>query len=178
MAEGNANRSGTFAVFGVAILANLILSIFLLDQVGRTRQQIADLEGTLANKQDVAMLRPIRVDQILKERCETCHTDRRFAALGEMTQAQVLETIQRMQSHPGSDIPADEIQEIRAALLIFRCTSCHNEAVLSQIALMPPDERIRFLRKKVAMPGSGFRTDQVTELINAFDTLTGRGRRN
>lgn len=40
------------------MLINLILSIFLLDPVGRTRQQISDLENELASKQDVAMLRP------------------------------------------------------------------------------------------------------------------------
>jgi hypothetical protein len=41
---------------------------------------------------------------------------------------------------------------------------------------MPPDERVRFLREKVAMPDSGFRTDQVDELLGAFDTLVGRSR--
>jgi hypothetical protein len=49
--------------------------------------------------------------------------------------------------------------------------------VLSQIALMPRDERVRFLRTKVAMPHSGFRTDQVGELMEAFDTLAGPPRR-
>ena len=52
---------------------------------------------------------------------------------------------------------------MEAALLVFRCTSCHGEAVLSQLVLMPPDERVRFLRTKVAMPSSGFRADQVTK---------------
>lgn len=171
--DGNPGM-GTLAVFGAAVLINLVLSIFLLDQVGRTREQIRDLEGRIASKQDVAMLRPIRVTELLDERCERCHTDRRFAKLGQMTQSEVLSTIQRMRSHPGANIPPDEVHEIQAALLVFRCTSCHGEAVLSQLTLMPPDERIRFLRKKVAMPGTGFRTDQVGELIEAFETLADR----
>jgi hypothetical protein len=68
------------------------------------------------------------------------------------------------------------VHEIRAALLIFRCTTCHDEAVLSRLALMTSDERVRFLRTKVAMPGTGFRTDQVGELIEAFETLVRRPR--
>ena len=174
MDEGGNTRTGTLAVFGVAVLVNLVLSVFLLDQVARTRQQIADLANELASKQDVAMLRPIRIEEILERRCERCHTDRRFATLAEMTQPQVLETIQRMRSHPGADIPADEVREIEAALLVFRCTTCHGEAVLSRLVLMPPDERVRFLRTKAAMPSSGFRPDQVGELIDAFEVLAGR----
>jgi len=58
-------------------------------------------------------------------------------------------------------------------LLVFRCTACHGEGVLSQIVLMPPDERIRFLRNKVTIFESGFRLDQVGELNEAFDVLFG-----
>jgi len=175
MAQDRDTRMGTLAVFGVAVLVNLVLSVFLLDQVGRTRDEVAALSEVLASKQDVAMLRPIRVEEILDQRCERCHTNRRFAKLTDMTRPQVLETIQRMRSHPGANIPAEEVQEIEAALLLFRCTACHGEGVLSQLVLMPPDERVRFLRSKVAMPSSGFRPDQVGELIEAFDVLAGRG---
>ena len=173
--DGNA-RTGTLAIFGIAVLVNLILSVFLLDQVRRTREQVAELSDELASKQDVAMLQPIRIDEILEQRCVRCHTDRRFAKLTDMTRPQILETIQRMREHPGSNIPADEVREIEAALLVFRCTACHGEGVLSEILLMPPDERVHFLRTKVLMPDSGFRTDQVGELMEAFDTLAGRPR--
>ena len=176
MAEGGNARMGTLAVFGVAVLANLLLTILLLDQMGRTRDQIADLTTELASKQDIAMLRPIRVEEILDQRCERCHTNRRFAKLTDMTRPQVMDTIQRMRSHPGANIPADEVREIEAALLVFRCTACHGEAVLSKLVLMPPSERVRFLRSKVAMPGSGFRPDQVGQLIKAFEVLVGQER--
>jgi hypothetical protein len=176
MAEGRNARTGTLAVFGVAVLANLILSIFLLDQVRRTRQQVADLSSELASKQDVAMLHPIRVNEILERRCTRCHTDQRFARLTGMARPQILETIQRMREHPGANIPASDVREIEAALLIFRCTACHGEGVLSQIVLMPPDDRVRFLRTKVRMPDAGFRTDQVGELMRAFDTLADESR--
>jgi hypothetical protein len=176
MAAGGNARTGTLAVFGVAVLVNLVLSVFLLDQVRRTRAQIAGLSNELASKQDVAMLQPIRINELLDDHCERCHTGRRFANVKNMSQSQVLATIRRMQSHPGANIPEDEVREIQAALLVFRCTACHGEGVLSQVLLMPPKERIRFLRTKVLMPNSVFRTDQVGELMEAFDILASRPR--
>ena len=168
---GRGMRSGTLAVFGIAILVNLLLAVILLARVEDTRKQVEGLTATLASKQDVAMLRPIRIADLLEQRCEGCHTDRRFAALSGKSEREVLETIARMAAHPGADIPASEFREIESALLLFRCNACHSEAVLSQLVLMPPDERVRFLRTKVAMPGSGFRPDQVGQLIEAFEVL-------
>ena len=176
MAKGSNAHIGTLAIFGVAVLINLILSIFLLDQVRRTRQQVTDLARELASKQDVAMLRPVLVSEILEQRCTHCHTDQRFANLTGMTRPEILETIQRMRGHPGSNIPSNEIRKIESALLVFRCMACHDEGVLSLIVLMPPEKRVRFLRTKVRMPDSGFRTDQVGELLRAFETLTDRPR--
>ena len=176
MAKGSNARMGTLAVFGVAVLVNLILSIFLLDQVRRARQEVTDLARVLASKQDVAMLRPLRVNEILERRCTRCHTDQRFAKLTGLARPEILETIQRMREHPGSNIPSSEVRDIEAALLVFRCMACHGEGVLSQIVLMPPEERVRFLRTKVRMPDSGFRTDQVGELLRAFETLADQPR--
>ena len=165
---------GSAAIFGIAVLLNLILTVLLLDQVTRTRGEIDGLKRELASKQDVAMLRPIRVTEILEERCESCHTERRFAATWAMDPNEVLTVIERMRSHPGGDaIPGEEVLRIEAALILFRCTSCHEEAVLSRLVLMPREERVRFIRKKVAMPGSGFRSDQVGDVIQAVEGLSG-----
>ena len=176
MAEGSKSGTGSLIVFGVAVLVNLVLSFFLLDQVARTRQDVADLSAKLASKQDVAMLQPIRVGEILED-CQRCHTKRRFSKLKNMTQSQVLSTIQRMRSHPGADIAEGEVSRIEAALLLFRCTACHGDEVLSLLGLMPPDERLHFLRAKVAMPNSGFRPDQVGQLMEAFDILARQSAR-
>ena len=100
------------------------------------------------------MLRPIDIDGILEQRCVRCHTDRRFAKLNDMTQPQIMETIQRMRSHSGANIPADEVREIEAALLAFRCTSCHGEGVLNQLFLMPP-------RRARSLPASQSRDAQL-----------------
>ena len=154
------------------MIVNLILTILAVDQITRARDEIDALKEELASKQDVAMLRPIRVAEILEKRCEKCHTDRRFAASWNMDRTQMLATIQRMRSHPGGEaIPGEEVPRIEAALILFRCTSCHEDAVLSRLVLMPSEERNRFLRKKVAMPRSGFRADQAGDVIKAFELL-------
>ncbi|MBW2415502.1 MAG: hypothetical protein JRG76_13425 [Deltaproteobacteria bacterium] len=157
---------------GVAVLVNLILTILLIQQVTSVRAEVDDLTDTLATKQDVAMLRPLRVREILDRQCTTCHTDRRFAKALAMDMRGIDETVLRMQKHPGAVIPAERLPKIEAALLVFRCTACHGDGVLSQIVLMPREERVRFLRAKVRMPNSGFRTDQVRELLRAFEILT------
>lgn len=169
--EPSDGRSTSLVIFGVAILVNLVLSIVLVAQVVTTREEIAALSDDLATKQDVAMLKPIRASRILEQRCEQCHTSRRFSRLNDMTPSERLMTIQRMRAHPGADIPASELKLIDASLLVFRCTSCHGDAVMSQISLMPDAERLRFLRRKVTMEGSPFRVDQVGELDRAFEVL-------
>jgi hypothetical protein len=174
MAKERGRGMGSAAIFGIAVLLNLILTVLLLDQVSRTRKEVDGLKSELASKQDIAMLRPIRVSEILEERCENCHTKRRFAATWGRDPNEVLAIIQRMRSHPGGEaIPGEEVPRINAALILFRCTSCHEEAVLSRLVLMPREERVRFIRKKVAMPGSGFRSDQVGDVIQAFELLAG-----
>ncbi len=90
-----------------------------------------------------------------------------------MGMRQINDTVLRMQTHPGAGIAADEQARMAAALLVFRCTACHGDAVLSQIVLMPREDRVRFLRAKVRMPGSGFRVDQVGDLLQAFEILAG-----
>ena len=82
MARGSRGIAGPTLV-GVAVLLNLILTVLLVGQVIDVRSEVDDLTNKLATKQDVAMLRPIRVHEILSENCTTCHADRRFAkALG------------------------------------------------------------------------------------------------
>jgi hypothetical protein len=169
--ESSGSGSITLAVFGVAILVNLVISIVLVAQLMSARKEIAALSDHLATRQDVAMLKPIRASEILEKRCEQCHTSRRFSRLKDMTPSERLTTIQRMRSHPGADIPGSELQLIEASLLVFRCTACHGDAVISQVGLMPHADRLRFLRQKVAMENSPFRVDQVRDLDQAFDVL-------
>jgi mono/diheme cytochrome c family protein len=163
---------GWRALIGIAVVINLILTVFLLQQVREARTDVDGLAARLASKQDVAMLRPLRVQEILDKHCTRCHTERRFASLFD-GRSDIGETVHRMQRHPGAAIPAEEVPRIEAALLVVRCAACHGDGTLSQVALMPPDERMRFLRTKVRMPGSGFRLDRVGELYAAFGVLAG-----
>lgn len=164
---------GTLAIFGVAILLNLLLTVMVLDQVDRTRDEVGALSTQLVTKQDLAMFRPLRVREILETRCTRCHTARRFAETMAMEPSEIHVTVARMSAHSGGEIEAGEWPQIEAALLLNRCTACHNESVISRILLKPYDERLRFLRQKVRMPNSGFRTDQVSDIADAIRILNG-----
>ena len=138
MANGEGTGVAARFIVGVAVLLNLILVVLLIQQVSSVRSEIAQLSDRLASKQDVAMLRPIRVRQILNERCSSCHTERRFAATLEKGPGGSAALVKRMQAHLGADIPDDELAQIESALLVFRCTACHGEGVINRVILMPP----------------------------------------
>ena len=53
MADESGRRMGSAAIFGVAVLLNLLLTVLLLDQVTRTRGELDGLRDELASKQDV-----------------------------------------------------------------------------------------------------------------------------
>jgi len=162
---------GIRVLIGTAVLVNLILTVLLIQQVREARSEFAEVRGELATRRDVAMLHPVRVRETLERRCTSCHTDRRFAKALELGPRELEATVLRMNSHLDGAIPAQELVEIQAAMLVWRCTSCHDDAVLSKIVLMPRAKRRIFLRGKLRMPGSGLSPDRLGELMDAFDVL-------
>ena len=169
----NGQSSWTLAIFGVAILVNLLLTVMVLDQVDRTRDEMRTLAEELATKHDVAMLRPLGINRILERRCTGCHTARRLAATTTMEEPALLSTVERMSEHTGASIPEGEYQQVAAALLVRRCTACHSETVVSRLLLYEEEDRLPFLRQKISAPGTGFRSDQVEELHRAIRRLAG-----
>jgi hypothetical protein len=176
MAGSNEQRSGTLAIFGIAILLNLLLAIMILDQLDRARDDIGALEEKLATKQDLAVLRPLGINRVLDKRCSGCHNERRFAATMTMEGRELVSTVARMSSHAKGAIPAGEFERIGAALFVRRCTTCHDESVVSRLLLYPEKDRIPYLREKIGSLKTGFRTDQVSELLRAIDLLASHGR--
>jgi hypothetical protein len=149
----------------LAVLANLILVIALITQVRELQQRLESLPPDLASKRDVAMLRPLRVREILVQNCVECHSTRR---LGTTL------TIERMQTHPGANIAPGDFERIAASLLVVRCARCHGEETLNLMVLKTEPERIATIRRMAALPGSGVRSDQVLAIAKAFDKLIDR----
>jgi hypothetical protein len=172
-------RSPRFPAFRVVImlvvLVNLILTIAIITQMRELQQRIASLPPELASKRDVAMLRPLRVRQILMQNCVECHSSRRLGTTISMEPAEIQRTIERMQNHPGADIPPSEFDRIAASLLVVRCARCHGEETLNLMVLKTQPERIATIRRMAALPGSGVRPDQVLAVAQAFDKLLDGG---
>ena len=125
----------------------------------------------LASKRDVAALRPLRVRQILTQNCVACHSTRRLGVTVSMEPAEIQRTVERMQNHPGADIPPGELARISASLLVARCARCHDEATINLMVLKTLPERLATIRRMAALPGSGLRPDQALAAAQAFDML-------
>jgi cytochrome c553 len=155
----------------LVLLVNLIVTVAILTQVRQVQQQVAVLPPDLANKRDVAMLRPLRIREIITRNCVECHSTRRLGVTVSMEPTEVQRTVERMQSHPGADIPPGEFERITASLLVARCARCHGEETLNLMVLKTQPERIATIRRMAALPGSGVRADQVLAIAQAFEKL-------
>lgn len=161
----------------VVLLVNLILTIALVTQVRNLQQRVAALPPDLASKSDVAMLRPLRIRQIITQNCVECHSTRRLGVTVSMEPSEVQRTVERMQNHPGANIPPSEFERITASLLVARCARCHGEETLNLMVLKTQPERLATIRRMVALPGSGVRADQALAIAQAFEKLINDGDR-
>jgi hypothetical protein len=156
----------------VAVLVNLILTIALITQVREIQQRVAALPPDLASRRDVAALRPLQIRQLVAQNCVECHTARRLGATVSMEPADIQRTIERMQSHPGANLPPGEVDRIAASVMVLRCARCHGEETLNLMVLKSQPERLATIRRMSALPGSGVRPDQVSAIAQAFEKLT------
>ena len=163
--------SGFRIVLALVVLVNLILTVALITQVREIQRRVASLPTDLATRRDVAALRPLQVRQIIQKNCVECHSARRLGVTVSMEATEIRSTVERMQTHPGANIPERELERISASLLVVRCARCHNEATLNLMVLKTEPERIATIRRMVALPGSGVRPDQVTAIAQAFEKL-------
>jgi hypothetical protein len=90
-----------------------------------------------------------------------------------MEPAEIQRTVERMQNHPGANIPPAEFERITASLLVARCARCHGEETLNLMVLKTQPERLATIRRMAALPGSGVRPDQAAAIAQAFEKLLG-----
>lgn len=169
--ESSSRGVGFRIVVAVAVIANLILTVALITQVRDVQQRVANLPPDLASKRDVAMLRPLKVREILMQNCVGCHSSRRLGVTVSMEPAELQRSIERMQNHPGANIPPGEFERVAASLLVVRCARCHGEETLNLMVLKSQPERLATIRRMAALPGSGVRADQALAIAQAFDKL-------
>ena len=168
--------TGFRIVVMLVVLVNLILTIAIMLQLRELQQQVATLPPDLASKRDVAMLRPLRVRDILMQNCVGCHSSRRLGTTISMEPRDIQRTLERMQTHPGANIAPEDFDRIAASLLVVRCARCHGEETLNLMVLKTQPERVATVRRMAALPGSGVRSDQVLAIAKAFDRLIENSR--
>ena len=176
MATEPSSRFPAFRIIVMlVVIVNLILAIALIMQVRELQHRVASLPPDLASKRDIAALRPLRVREILVRNCVECHSTRRLGVTVSMEPAEIQRTVERMQNHPGANIPQGELERIAASLLVARCARCHGEETLNLMVLKTVPERLATIRRMAALPGSGVRPDQALATAQAFEKIIERG---
>ena len=158
----------------VVMLLNLVLTVAVVLQLRDLKREVARFPADVASRRDVAALSPLGVRSILSRRCLSCHSSRALGATVSMEPAELPALLERMQSHPGANIPSDELTRIASALLVLRCARCHSDRDLGLMAIKSSPERMATIRDMAALPGSGIRIDQIPAIASAFDTLLER----
>ena len=99
----------------LAVLVNLILTIALITQVRELQQRVSSLPPDLARTRDVAMLRPLRVREILRQNCVECHSAGRLGVMVSMEPVEIQRTVERMQN---DRVPISRQANWRASALL------------------------------------------------------------
>ena len=161
---------GTRIVVMLVVLVNLILTIALITQVRELQQRVASLPSDQPAR---AMWPAAPAADSPDPEEELCGVPHRSPARRDlaMEPAEIQRTIERMQTHPGANIPPGEFERIAASLLVLRCARCHGEETLNLMVLKTQPERIATIRRMAALPGSGVRPDQVTAIAQAFEKV-------
>lgn len=156
-----------------ALIFNTMLIVLVANQLIGVRDEVRGLKQALASKQDLAALvRPVRVQEVLETKCTTCHSERRFTgAHGD--ESSLMATIRRMQRQPGAAIAPRDVGPIHASLTLLQCTRCHTSEALNKLALKVPAERATVVREMQKKPGSGVRPEQVPEILRSYEMLLG-----
>ena len=156
-------------VLGTLVVITFVLQLFILSEFRRESQRTEELAATFAKRSDVAMLRPLRIGETLQHNCMSCHTDRKFK---EVYGATPSELVARVRNHPGSqEMPPAEAERVAAALILARCTICHDEPVIGELTLRTREDRLQYLRGKVRRTGSIFNANEARHVMWALDVL-------
>ena len=119
----------------LVVLVNLILTIALVTQVRELAARFASLPPDVASKRDVAMLRPLRIREILTQNCVECHSSRRLGVTVAMEPAEIQRTPSSACKPPGRQYPARRVRAHHRFLLVVRCARCHGEETLNLMVL-------------------------------------------
>ena len=160
------------ALLGFSTVFSLVLIILLAGQVASLREDIAQLETTLATKDDLARVSVPSVKLYHEEKCTSCHTERRFAGehnvRGEMEAA-----LEHMRAMPDARFTDEEMAKIHASLELLRCASCHGQDQLRLLALKTEEQRMDVIQRMAAKPDSKLEPDEIESIHAAYQRLFG-----
>ena len=127
-------------MFGVLLISNTLLTLFLVGIVLETRQDLNNIDRILATKNDLINLKQASTENILEKNCGRCHSEIRFAGF-HGSEKDLLRMINEMQIMEGSAIDPNDIDKIHASLELLQCNSCHEQERIKKMTLNSDLER-------------------------------------
>jgi len=163
-------------VFGTVLLLTLVLAVMQTAEMKRLARRVEDLSKDRVARSDIAMLHPLRIGVTLERHCTSCHSDRKFKEAYGVGPAPLTDAVLR---HPGSErLDRAQAERISAAMILTRCTACHGEEVVGELALRSRQARLAYLRHKVREVRPLFETHEVRHVLWAIETLLDEPRLN
>ena len=163
-------------VLGTALLLTLALVVTNTAEMSRLARRVDEIAAKLPTRADVAMAHPLRIGVTLEQRCTSCHSDRKFKEAYGVGPRPLTDAVL---AHPGSERTSRaEAERIAAAMILTRCTSCHGEEVVGELALRSRQARLQYLRRKVREQRPLFETHEVRHVLWSIETLLGEPRQD
>lgn len=143
--------------FGGALA--LILLLFLTQMVVSIRNELGDLERTLATKTELANLAVSLgpadpAMEGLERTCTDCHDIRAFRDSHRLDDVEVEQIVAQMSQLAGASISPEEIPRAEAALTFLKCAHCHTIDRLKELAILEPEDRWDIILAMMAEPGA------------------------
>jgi len=156
-------------VLGTVLILVLVLLLTNTAEVSRLARRVEAISSEVPTRSDLAMLRPLRIGVTLERHCTSCHSDRKFKEAYGVGPRALTDAVL---AHPGSErLDRAQADRISAAMILTRCTACHGEEVVGELALRRKEARLQYLRRKVREQRPLFETHEVRHVLWAIETL-------
>ena len=156
----------------------VILLLFLTQMTISVRNDLGNLERTLATKSDLANLAvnlapgdPAMVG--LEGTCTDCHDIRGFRDSHRLDDVEVEQIVLQMSQMAGASISPDEVPRAEAALTFLKCAHCHTIDRLKALAILEPQERWDVILAMMQEPGAQISQDDARRIRDFYGDFWG-----
>jgi hypothetical protein len=159
-------------MFGVLLICNTLLTLFLVGIVLETRQELNNIDTILATKNDLINLKQASMENVLEKNCSRCHAESRFAEYHGSEQ-DLIRMIKDMQKMEGSPVDPDDIDKIHASLELLQCNACHEQERIRTMTLKSDEERNEIIRAMLERSAVNTDEEDIARIKRSYQQIYG-----